>query len=78
MYERITPCVHVDKIVAFGGKSEKQHRYEKRCFPLRMSKVSFHFICSVISENFLVYFREQPPLELHKWANPSKMWVRPL
>ena len=31
------------------------------------------FIYSVISDNFLVIIRKQPLLEVHKWANPSKM-----
>ena len=31
------------------------------------------FVCSVIGDNFFVYIRKQPFLEVHKRANPSKM-----
>ena len=40
--------------------------------------VTGSFICSVIRDNFLVFIRKQPLHEVHKWANPSKMWVSPL
>ena len=36
------------------------------------------FICFAISDNFLVFTRKQPHIEVHKWAKPSKMWVSPL
>ena len=31
------------------------------------------FICSIVSDKFLVFIRKQPIVEVHKWANPSKM-----
>ena len=59
----------------FGEIIKKQRRYEKGGFPYMWAKFCFigTFICSIVSDKFLVFIRKQPIVEVHKWANPSKM-----